>query len=123
MNQKFKILSVIFLIAIYLNALGHSYRSLYYDGNINPINTLNLKFFEDLKVRLIATISQSFIDFKDLKNERLLNCDRLLHGLKSILKQSLHSKLKSISLYISDSKNIIIKYRKQNYIYPYHYFW
>ena len=122
-STKFRKISVLFLVAIYLNALAISLKSECYDDNIYSNNTTSLEWLKDLNVRLIATISQSFIDFKDFKNDRLHNYDNPLGCFNSILKNNSHFKLKSISIYISDSKNIVIKYRKQNYIYPFHYFW
>ena len=123
MNQKVRIFSVIFLTAIYINAIGIVFKS----NNCNDFNynqtSTNIKYIQDFSSVLISLNSQSINYLNNFSNERLTNCANTFYGLWLILKLNEQIIETDNSLYINFSKNILIKYRKSDFIFPFHYFW
>ena len=123
MNRNFRIISVLFLTAIYMNAVRivNLYDN-YSDFENTQISNID-KYFSKLSDGLASYATQSFYYLNNFNNERLPNCDNLFAGLWAT--QKLHEQIiaSEITQYICLSKNILIKYRKSDNIFPFHYFW
>ncbi len=123
MNQKVRIFSVIFLTAIYVNAIGIVFNFNNCNNfNYNNSNT-NLHFIQDFSSSFITHNSHSINYLNNFNNERLPNSENMFSGLG--LNLSLNEKLieTDFKRYIIFSKNNLIKYRKSDFIFPFHYFW
>ena len=122
-NRKVRIFGAIFLIAIYINAIGTVFQSNNYSDTKNLHHSFNVKLLENLNIGLLANTTQSIFYLNNFNNERLSNTDNFSLELKSVVKLNEQIIETVIRKFISDSKNALIKYRKYDFIYPFHYFW
>ncbi len=123
MNQRFRVISVIFLMAIYLNAIGNIFcYDNRFDFRINHFSS-NIELLKEVNVGMIADISQSIFSLNNFNNERLPKSNNLISDFETISKLIKKRIEKKIYQFLFNSKNILIKYRKNDFIYPFHYFW
>jgi hypothetical protein len=123
MNKRNRILSAVFLTAIYCFAIGIVSQSFSYSDNSLKQTSANEKFILEISTELFCHTSQTLNYLNSFNNLFAPNYDNTYIGLWKIEKVNEQLIETELSQYISFSNNILIKNRKSDLIYPFHYFW
>lgn len=118
-----KILSVVFLTAIYCFAIGVVTQSLAHANFKDKSASSQEKIISEISSKLFYHTSQTesslnsfnIFSFKNFKNPFIVFSPLVINTEELFCSE--------FSQYFSFSRNILIKYRKSDMIFPFHYFW
>jgi len=118
-----RILSVVFLTAIYCFAAGVVTESLTHsDFQSNPI-TAHERFFSDFTTKLFCHTSQSESSVNNYNKRPVSNFRNPFSGIWAVAETTERLFETAFSQYTNISRNFLIQHRKTSIIFPFHYFW
>ena len=123
MKSSIRILSVVFLTAIYCFTIGVVTKSFAHSDFKNYPTSSQEKIISDFSIKLFCHTSQSESSVNNLNNlpaPNLKNSFTEFWGIVKATEQLIESEF---SQYISNSRKILINHRKSDIIFPFHYFW
>lgn len=123
MKSSFRILSVVFLTAIYCFAIGVVTKSLAHSDFNNNSTTSQEQYFSDFSTKLFCHTSQSESSVNNYINQPVPSFKNPLNGLWAIAKITEQLFETAFSQYSNISRNFLIQHRKSDIIFPFHYFW
>lgn len=122
MRNRVKIASVVFLVAIYCFAMG-AVTEARASVDLNTRSAVKEKVISELSQNLYGHHVTSEItvgNVVQLPSENAKNTLPLFVVPFKACKQRFEAQF---SQYVSSSNNVLIHYRKSDFIYPFHYFW
>lgn len=126
MKTKIKILSVVLLTAIYCYAIGIAATT---SAQVNPqyySTTSEKEYCVDFSTKLFYHTAQYESSVDNCNNQPTLNIKNPfsvfnIPGAHARVTEQLFESV--ITQYINIAKNLLIRYRKSDLIFPFHYFW
>jgi hypothetical protein len=121
-KKTFKIASVTFLMVIYCLAIGVVTESRVYSEYNKSSTSSQEKFISDLSTKILQHTAQSESATNNLNNLPLPSSKSHFQGFDVLI--AIEQLFKGeFSQYTNFSKNILVKHRKADFIFPFHYFW
>lgn len=123
MKNNIRILSVVFLTAIYCFAKGVVTKSLAHSDFHSNTTTSQEQYFSDFSTKLFCHTSQSESSVNNYINQPVPSFKNPFNGLGEISKTTEQLFETAFSQYTNISRNFLIQHRKTDIIFPFHYFW
>jgi len=122
-KNSIRILSVVFLTAIYCFAIGVVTKSLAHSDFNSNSTTSQEQYFSDFSTKLFCHTSQSESSVNNYINQPVPSFKNPFNGLWAISKTTEQLFETAFSQYTNISRNFLIQDRKSDIIFPFHYFW
>jgi len=122
-KSSIRILSVVFLTAIYCFAIGVVTKSLAHSDFHSNTTTSQEQYFSDFSTKLFCHTSQSESSVNNYINQPVPSFKNPFNGLWTITKTTEQLFETAFSQYTNISRNFLIQHRKTDIIFPFHYFW
>lgn len=122
-KNKFKILSIVVLTAIYCLAIAPVNLAFSHSNYGDKLDFSQEKTLSDLSVKLFYPSSQSESSVSDINNLSGLNLNSSFVAI-GVFNRSTEGLMQSLfSQYIRFWENLLLRHKKSNLIFPFHYFW
>jgi hypothetical protein len=122
-KSSFRILSVVFLTAIYCFAIGVVTKSFAHSDFKDYPTSSQEKIISDFSTKLFCHTSQSESSVNNINNLPAPSFKNPFNGLWAITKTTEQLFETAFSQYTNISRNFLIQHRKTDIIFPFHYFW
>jgi hypothetical protein len=122
-KNSIRILSIVFLTAIYCFAIGIVTKSLANSDFQNNSTTSQEQYFSDFSTNLFCHTPQSESSVTNYNNLPAPNFKNSFSGFLAITKTTEQLFETAFSQYTNISRNFLIHHRKTDIIFPFHYFW
>jgi len=123
MKKNFKILSVLFLISIYVFAINVVAKTFFHnDVKTYPTSSQDI-VISNYSSSLFCHTSQAESSVNNINNLPVLNFKNLFTSFLAIIKVTEQISEREFSQYSFVLKNFLIIHRKSDHIFPFHYFW
>lgn len=123
MKSRSRILSVVFLTAIYCFAIGVVTKSVAHSNFQSNSFASQELYFSDFSTKLFCHTSQSESSVNNNINQPVPSFKNSFKGLLALAKTKELLFESVFSQYNNISRNFLIQYRKSDIIFPFHYFW
>ena len=123
MKNGIKKLSMVFLMAVYCFAIGAVTTS-FDSSNIQNHSTSSQKtYISDFSTTLFCHTAESEVSVTNFNNLPVPNFKNPFVGFWSVIKTREGFLEMVFTQYTAISRNVLVKYRKSDIIFPFHYFW
>jgi hypothetical protein len=123
MKGSVRIMGVVFLTAIYCYAMGVVTESYTHPGNPHQPASPEKKLIAEFSSKQLCHTAQTENDASDTNHLSAPGYKNPLAGFGALAKAKELLLEASFSRYSSFAMNILIKYRKSDIVFPFHYFW
>ena len=123
MKNGIKKLSMMFLTAVYCFAIGAVATSFVASNFQNHSRSSQKTYISDFSATLFCHTAESEISLTDFNNLPVPNFKNPFVGIWSVVKTREGFLEMVFTQYTSIFRNVLVKYRKSDIIFPFHYFW
>lgn len=123
MKNRISILGIVFLTVVYCFVVGSINSFILYSTYSNNLSATHDSAISDLSVKLVSHTSQSENLFNNCNKLPVSQSKDSFAGLWAVVNVNEQLIKSDFFQYTISLRNILVKYRKNDRIFPFHYFW